>query len=64
MTNKRILETNQMSQKHGAANILGMWAGVHSSFCSLLSLSKAYKKLMKGLQEITERKLSMLMWIR
>ena len=63
MTNKRILETSQLNQKHGAANVLGMQSG--SLFFSLLIFQrKAYNKLMKGLYEITERILSMLMCIR
>ena len=63
-TNEGILETNQMSQKHGAANILGMLTGSLFSLWSLISQSKDFEKLMKGLQKITERKLSTLMCIR
>ena len=63
-TNEGKLETNQMSQKHDAANILGMYSGSLFSLWSLISQSKDFEKLMKGLQEITERKLSTLMSIR
>ena len=43
-----ILETSQLNQKHGAANVLGMQSG--SLFFSLLIFQrKAYNKLMKGL---------------
>ena len=48
VTNKRIQETSEMNQKHGAANVLGMQPG--SLFFSLLIFQrKAYDKLMKGL---------------
>ena len=63
MTNKGILETSQMNQKHDAANVLGMQSG-SLFFSSLIFQSKAYDKLTKGLYKITERKLSALMCIR